>query len=321
MSFLKRSKPFQDVPRFGNLSKEEMQRVVDAGRAVHVPKGWSLLNESTPPDQAYLVIDGTLEVRHHGKRVAELGRGDIVGEIAITAHRLRTGTVTALEPLEMLNLSARRLPGAVRRHPGLPRGGRQDRRGAARRAGRRRHRLARPPHDGRPTRGTSSAWRRSCSAAPGSTRAPRLPSAPAYPSRGPNGFGAPSGSPAPPTTRWCSATPTWRRSPPSTRSSSRGSSSPRARTRSPGRSGRWMARLADWQTSLMSGFGDGDDVLEGGCRGSIGSWCRRSSKLQAYVWRRHLVAAAGRILPVAADNPDVRHHGRRLRGHRRASHR
>jgi CRP/FNR family transcriptional regulator, cyclic AMP receptor protein len=104
MSFLKRSKPFEDVPRFGNLSKEEMQRVVESGRAVHVPKGWSLLNESTPPDQAYLVIDGKLEVRHHGKVIAELGRGDIVGEIAITGHRLRTSTVTALEPLEMLNI-------------------------------------------------------------------------------------------------------------------------------------------------------------------------------------------------------------------------
>jgi CRP/FNR family cyclic AMP-dependent transcriptional regulator len=104
MSFLKRSKPFEDVPRFGDLSKDEMQRVVDAGRAVHVPKGWSLLNESTPPDQAYLVIDGSLEVVHRGKRIAELGRGDIVGEIALTAHRLRTSTVTALEPLEMLNI-------------------------------------------------------------------------------------------------------------------------------------------------------------------------------------------------------------------------
>jgi CRP-like cAMP-binding protein len=104
MSFLKRSKPFEDIPRFGDLSKDEMQRVVDAGRPVHVPKGWSLLNESTPPDQAYLVIDGTLEVTHRGKRVAQLERGDIVGEIALTAHRLRTGTVTALEPLEMLNI-------------------------------------------------------------------------------------------------------------------------------------------------------------------------------------------------------------------------
>ena len=105
MSFLKRSRPFHDLPRFGHLSEDEMKRVCEAGREVHVPEGWSLLSESTPPDQAYLVVEGTLEVKHHGKKVAELGRGDIVGEIGITAHRLRTGTVTALTPLEMLHLT------------------------------------------------------------------------------------------------------------------------------------------------------------------------------------------------------------------------
>jgi len=105
MSFLKRSRPFHDLPRFGNLSEAEMQRVCEAGREVHVPEGWSLLTESTPPDQAYLVVDGRLEVRRHGRRVAELGRGDIVGEIGVAAHRLRTGTVTALSPLEMLHLT------------------------------------------------------------------------------------------------------------------------------------------------------------------------------------------------------------------------
>lgn len=70
-------------------------------REVHAPEGWSLLNESTPPDQAYLVIDGTLEVVHHGKRIAELGPGDTVGEIGLTKHGLRTGTVTAVSSLEM----------------------------------------------------------------------------------------------------------------------------------------------------------------------------------------------------------------------------
>jgi CRP/FNR family transcriptional regulator, cyclic AMP receptor protein len=105
MSLLKRSRPLGDLPRFGDLSQAEMRKVREAGREVHVPQGWSLLNESTPPDQAYLVIDGTLEVVHHGKRVAQLGRGDIVGEIGIATHRLRTGTVTALTSLEMLHLT------------------------------------------------------------------------------------------------------------------------------------------------------------------------------------------------------------------------
>ena len=99
MSFLKRSRPFHDLPRFGDLSEAEMKRVCESGREVHVPE------ESTPPDQAYLVVEGTLEVKHHGKKIAELGRGDIVGEIGVAAHRLRTGTVTAVTALEMLHLT------------------------------------------------------------------------------------------------------------------------------------------------------------------------------------------------------------------------
>lgn len=117
MSFLKRSRPLHDLPRFGDLSDAEMRKVCDAGREVHVPEGWSLLNESTPPDQAYLVIDGRLEVKHHGKRIAELTSGDIVGEIGLTEHRLRTGTVTALTSLEMLHLTQKAFQGL---YDGMP---------------------------------------------------------------------------------------------------------------------------------------------------------------------------------------------------------
>ncbi len=105
MGFLDRSKPLQDLPRFGDLSETDMQRICEAGREVKVPAGWSLIGESTPPDQVYLVIDGELEVVRHGTKIAELGRGDIVGEIGVTAHRLRTGTVTAKTALEMLHLT------------------------------------------------------------------------------------------------------------------------------------------------------------------------------------------------------------------------
>ena len=107
MGFSNNAEPFTDLPRFGTLSADEMRTVCDAGREVHVPAGWSLLSESTAPDQVYLVIDGTLEVVRHGEKIAELGRGDIVGEIGVAAHRLRTGTVTAATGLELLHLTHR----------------------------------------------------------------------------------------------------------------------------------------------------------------------------------------------------------------------
>jgi adenylate cyclase len=64
--------------------------------------------------------------------------------------------------------------------------------------------------------------------------------------------------------------------------------------------GQVMARLADWQTTLMIGLGDGDDLLEVAAEAAA-DLVPEIEGLQAYVWRRHLVAAAGRILPVGDD--------------------
>jgi adenylate cyclase len=61
--------------------------------------------------------------------------------------------------------------------------------------------------------------------------------------------------------------------------------------------GQAMARLADWQTSLISDLGDGDDLLELAADAAA-DLAPRIEALHSYVWRRHLVAAAGRILPV-----------------------
>ena len=106
MSFVNQPQPLGDVPQFEGLSTEDMQAVCDAGRAVHIPEGWSMLLEGTGPDQAYLVVSGRLGVTRDGGPVAELGPGDVVGEIGVAEHRLRTGTVTALTPLEMLHLTS-----------------------------------------------------------------------------------------------------------------------------------------------------------------------------------------------------------------------
>ena len=64
--------------------------------------------------------------------------------------------------------------------------------------------------------------------------------------------------------------------------------------------GQVMARLADWQTTLMTSLGDGDDLLEVAADAAA-DLVPLIEGLQAYVWRRHLVAAAGRILPVGDD--------------------
>ena len=61
-----------------------------------VERGGTLIREGELGDTAYLVADGELEVSTGGTKLATLGRGDIVGEIALLRGGPRTAEVVAL---------------------------------------------------------------------------------------------------------------------------------------------------------------------------------------------------------------------------------
>jgi adenylate cyclase len=70
--------------------------------------------------------------------------------------------------------------------------------------------------------------------------------------------------------------------------------------------GQGMARIADWQTTVLGDFATTEDLLPSSSDEAVrvaADLVPLIDRLQSYVWRRHLVAAAGRILPVAADDP------------------
>lgn len=87
------------------FAPEEIARIAAAGTRVHLPQGWSPIWEQTPADKAYIILDGTVSVRHHGQEIAQLGPGDIVGEAAIVNHSLRTASIVALTPLELIHFT------------------------------------------------------------------------------------------------------------------------------------------------------------------------------------------------------------------------
>lgn len=104
MPILKRPERIRELARFRGLTDAEMNRIAAAGTVVTVPARWSMILEGSPPDEAYLILGGQVMVRRHGEDVAELHPGDIVGEISLHEHRLRTATVTAVTALELLHL-------------------------------------------------------------------------------------------------------------------------------------------------------------------------------------------------------------------------
>ena len=91
--------------RLESLSDADLKTVVRAGRHVHLPANWSLIWEKTPADKAYLIVDGEVSVRKGGEEVAQLGPGDVIGEMAIVNHKLRTASVVSMTPLEVIHFT------------------------------------------------------------------------------------------------------------------------------------------------------------------------------------------------------------------------
>jgi len=91
--------------RFDGLSDADLAVVVRAGRHLNLPSDWSLIGEQTPGDKAYLLLDGEVSVRKGGVEVARLGPGDVIGEIAIVNHKLRSASVVSLTPLEVIHFT------------------------------------------------------------------------------------------------------------------------------------------------------------------------------------------------------------------------
>lgn len=93
------------VNRLEALSDADLATVVRAGRHVHLPADWSLISEQTPADKAYLILEGEVSVRKGGAEIARLGPGDVIGEVAIVSHTLRTASVVSVTPLEVIHFT------------------------------------------------------------------------------------------------------------------------------------------------------------------------------------------------------------------------
>jgi MFS family permease len=78
---------------FGMLAAPELERLARGLTPTSAVAGEAFIHEGDQGDTAYLVADGRLDVSVGGQPVAELGRGDLVGEIALLRGGLRTATV------------------------------------------------------------------------------------------------------------------------------------------------------------------------------------------------------------------------------------
>ena len=96
---------------FGTMREETRAKLVAASRVSRVPAGRVIFRKGDAPDSCcYLIMQGAVKVSLPSKNgqetvLAILGRGDVVGEMALLDLLPRSATVTALKACELCQLT------------------------------------------------------------------------------------------------------------------------------------------------------------------------------------------------------------------------
>ncbi|HLF68951.1 MAG TPA: cyclic nucleotide-binding domain-containing protein [Gaiellaceae bacterium] len=94
------------APLFEGLSKKELTELARVTDDLALEPGTVLCREGKIGREFFVLVDGSVDVIQGGKRIATLGGGDFIGEIALLTDTRRTATVKATTPLRCFVLTA-----------------------------------------------------------------------------------------------------------------------------------------------------------------------------------------------------------------------
>ena len=95
------------VPLFAGCSKTELRELAVIADEVDLREGFVLTREGKPGHEFVVIVDGTARVTREGRKLADLGPGDWVGEIALLTKSTRTATVTTTSHARVLVVTDR----------------------------------------------------------------------------------------------------------------------------------------------------------------------------------------------------------------------
>ena len=83
------------VPLFVGCTKAELRQLARISEELELREGTVLTREGRTAHEFFVIVDGTVRVTKGGKKLADLGPGAWLGEIALLTRARRTATATA----------------------------------------------------------------------------------------------------------------------------------------------------------------------------------------------------------------------------------
>jgi CRP-like cAMP-binding protein len=104
---------------FRHCTRRDLNALVARSVAFSYPADWAVISEATPADACYVISAGTAKVYKDRTEVAQLGRGDVIGDVAVLTGVLRPVTVTTCTRITGLRIDNEVLRALFDRRPTL----------------------------------------------------------------------------------------------------------------------------------------------------------------------------------------------------------
>lgn len=90
------------IPLFAHLSKSERKTIAKHADEVQIPSGTRIIEQGRAANELLVIEQGTADVLDGEAVIAQMGPGDVVGEIGLLNYSRRTATVVATSPIEAI---------------------------------------------------------------------------------------------------------------------------------------------------------------------------------------------------------------------------
>lgn len=107
----------EQTPIFSSLTKKQLRSIFASSKEMKFQAGQNIVAEGETGLGFYLIVDGRAEVRHGGKVLSTLGRGQFFGEMTLLDEQPRSADVVAVEPTRCLLFTAWIFHGMIMGHP------------------------------------------------------------------------------------------------------------------------------------------------------------------------------------------------------------
>jgi CRP-like cAMP-binding protein len=93
------------IPLFSHLSDEEANRLAAFATETSAAEGQILMKQGDYAVELIAIEEGTADIIQDGKKVASLGTGDLIGEMALFNREPRNADAIATSPMRLLKLT------------------------------------------------------------------------------------------------------------------------------------------------------------------------------------------------------------------------